>query len=70
MVHYKKKRPVLKSSAEVYKKSKWMKFKEQTTLFFSNLKRFFAKIMLKIHEKGSQKLTIMVVPHNEKKIFN
>lgn len=28
------------------------------------------KLALKINEKGSQKLTVMIVPHSEKKIFN
>ncbi len=66
----KNKRPAFKSKAEMYKKSKWVKFKESLDLFFSNLKRFFLKIAHRINEKGSQKLTIMLVPHNEKKIFN
>lgn len=70
MAHYSRKRPTFKSHAEQYKKSKWVKLKEQLMLFLSNVKRFFVKIAIKINEKGSQKLTIMLVPHNEKKIFN
>ncbi len=70
MANYSKNRPVFKSKAEMYKKSKWMKFKEVVTLYYSNVKRWFAKIFYKINEKGSQRLTIMVVPHSEKKIVN
>ncbi len=70
MANYSKKRPVFKSKAEMYKKSRWMKFKEFVVFYYSNIKRFFAKLLYKINEKGSQRLTIMVVPHSEKKIVN
>ncbi|MGA2142686.1 MAG: M23 family metallopeptidase [Brevinematales bacterium] len=70
MANYSKKRPVFKSKAEMYKKSRWMKFKEVVALYYSNIKRSFAKLLYKINEKGSQRLTIMVVPHSEKKIVN
>ncbi len=70
MAHYSKKRPAFRSRTEIYKKSKWVKFKETMALFFSNVKRAFMKLALKINEKGSQKLTVMIVPHSEKKIFN
>jgi len=64
------KRPIFKSKAEIYKKSKWQKFKEYISLLFSNIKRWFAKVFYRINEKGSQRLTIMVVPHTEKRIIN
>lgn len=70
MANFSKNRPVFKSKAEIYKKSNWMKFKEQVALFISNLNRWFAKIAYRVNEKGSQRLTIMVVPHSEKKIVN
>jgi murein DD-endopeptidase MepM/ murein hydrolase activator NlpD len=70
MANYSKKKPAFRSKAEMYKKSKWVKFRESLEMFFSNLKRFFLKMGHKVNEKGSQKLTIMIVPHNEKKIFN
>jgi murein DD-endopeptidase MepM/ murein hydrolase activator NlpD len=54
----------------MYKKSRWMKIKEVIALYYSNIKRSFAKLLYKINEKGSQRLTIMVVPHSEKKIMN
>ncbi len=64
------KKPVFKSKAEMYKRSSWAKFKEKCDQFFSNLKRNFQKIIYKIHQKGSQKLTLMIVPHSEKRIIN
>lgn len=70
MANYSKKRPIFKSSTDVYKKSKWAKMKEQISLNFSNIKRWLAKISYKINEKGSQRLTVMIVPHSEKKIIN
>jgi murein DD-endopeptidase MepM/ murein hydrolase activator NlpD len=70
MVNYTKKKPTFKSKAEMYKKSKWVKFKEKLLLFFNMTQREFAKIAYKIKEKGSQRLTIMIVPHSEKRIIN
>ena len=70
MVHYNRKMPKFKSKAEIYKKSKWIKFKEKMNLFWSNVGRVISRIAYKIHEKGSQKLTIMIVPHSEKRIIN
>ncbi len=70
MANYSRNRPVFKSKTEIYKKSRWSKFKEATALYFSNIKRWMAKTSYKINEKGSQRLTIMVVPHSEKKIMN
>jgi murein DD-endopeptidase MepM/ murein hydrolase activator NlpD len=70
MANYSKKRPAFRSRTEIYKKSKWQKFKEAVAMFFNNVKRALTKIALKINEKGSQKLTIMMVPHTEKKIVN
>jgi len=70
MANYSKNRPTFKSKAEIYKKSRWAKFRESAALFLSNVKRWLAKVTYKIHEKGSQRLTIMVVPHSEKRIVN
>lgn len=70
MANYSKKRPVFKSKAESYKKSRWIKLKEAISYNYSNLNRWFAKIFYKINEKGSQRLTVMFVPHSEKKIIN
>lgn len=75
MAHYRKKnfkseQTTYRSKAEMYKKSKWEKFKENLSHKWINFKRFFQKIMVKVDEKGSQKLTIMLVPHSGKKIFN
>jgi|GEM_PF-1240564 len=60
----------LRQRDEMYRKSNWQKFKEQWRLFWSEVKRQLQRLMLKIHEKGSQRLTIMVVPHSEKKTVN
>lgn len=54
----------------MYKKSRWDKFKAKVSQTWSNIKRWFAKVSFKINEKGSQRLTIMIVPHSEKKIVN
>lgn len=54
----------------MYKKSTWVKIREVIVLYYSNVRRWFAKILYKINERGSQRLTIMVVPHSEKKIVN
>jgi murein DD-endopeptidase MepM/ murein hydrolase activator NlpD len=70
MANFSKNRPVFKSKAEMYKKSNWVKFQEYISLLISNLNRWFAKIAYRVNEKGSQRLTIMVVPHSEKKIVN
>ncbi len=70
MANYSKKRPIFKSKAEMYKKSRWTKIREGIALYYSNVKRSFQKVLYKINEKGSQRLTIMVVPHSEKKIVN
>ncbi len=70
MANYSKNRPAFKSKAEMYKKSRWIKIKESIFLYFSNIKRWMAKLSYKINEKGSQRLTIMIVPHSEKKIMN
>src|SRR5271157_3232770 len=70
MANYSKKRPIFKSKAEMYKKSRWIKFREVIALYYSNVKRSMQKILYKINEKGSQRLTIMFVPHSEKKIVN
>ena len=70
MANYSKNRPIFKSRIEMYKKSKWAKFSEFVFMYFSNIKRWLSKIIYKINEKGSQRLTIMVVPHSEKKIVN
>lgn len=64
------KKPVFKSRAEMYKKPKWEKFKDSYKEFTTNIKRNFQKFLNKIHEKGSQKLTLMIVPHSEKRIIN
>ncbi len=64
------KKPVFRSKAEMYRKSKWDKFKENYKEFTTNIKRSFQKFLNKIHEKGSQKLTLMIVPHSEKRIIN
>jgi murein DD-endopeptidase MepM/ murein hydrolase activator NlpD len=64
------KKPTFRSKAEMYRKSKWTKFKEWWIMTFSNIKREIAKILYKIHQKGSQKLTLMIVPHSEKRIIN
>lgn len=64
------KKPVFKSKAEMYKKSKWAKFKEKCASIITNIKREIQKIIYKIHQKGSQKLTLMIVPHSEKRIIN
>lgn len=55
---------------EMYRKTNWQKFKEKWRLFWSEMKRQLQRLMMKIHEKGSQRLTIMVVPHSEKKTIN
>ncbi|MFN3660649.1 MAG: hypothetical protein ACK4TN_05380, partial [Brevinematales bacterium] len=47
---------------EMYRKTNWQKFKEKWRLFWSEVKRQLQRLMMKIHEKGSQRLTIMVVP--------
>jgi len=60
----------LRQRDEMYRKGNWQKFKEQWRLFWSEVKRQLQRLMLKIHEKGSQRLTIMVVPHSEKKTVN
>lgn len=65
-----RKRKVFHSRTEMYKKSGWTKFKERFSLLITNIKSFFLKVGFKINEKGSQRLTIMIVPHSEKKIFN
>jgi murein DD-endopeptidase MepM/ murein hydrolase activator NlpD len=70
MANYSKARPSFKPNLDMYRKSKWAKFKEVLSLHLSNLKRFIAKVSYKINEKGSQRLTIMIVPHSEKKIVN
>ncbi|MGC8764583.1 MAG: M23 family metallopeptidase [Brevinematia bacterium] len=64
------KKPAFKSKAEMYKKSKWAKFKEKCEEVSTNFKREIQKITYRIHQKGSQKLTLMIVPHSEKRIIN
>lgn len=64
------KRQAFRPNLDMYRKSRWAKFREWFGLKLSNFKRWLAKITYKINEKGSQRLTIMVVPHNEKKIMN
>jgi len=70
MANYSKSRPTFKPNLDMYKKSKWTKFKETLSLGLSNFKRYIAKLSYKINEKGTQRLTIMIVPHSEKKIIN
>ncbi len=70
MVRKSRRRQVFRSRTEIYRKSNWTKFKEGVNLLFTNIKSFFLKLGFKIHEKGSQRLTVMIVPHSEKKIFN
>jgi len=64
------KRKALKSSVEKLKRTKLEKLKEKFDNFYNNLKRSISKLLSKIDEKGKQRLTIMFVPHNEKKIIN
>ncbi len=70
MANFSKNRPVFKSKTEIYKKSNWQKLRETLALWASNFRRALAKLAFRINEKGSQRLTIMVVPHSEKKIVN
>ncbi|URA11201.1 M23 family metallopeptidase [Thermospira aquatica] len=57
-------------NTSMYHKSGWQKFKEGWYLFWSEVGRQLRLLFTKIHEKGSQRLTIMVVPHSEKKTIN
>lgn len=63
-------KPNFRSKAEIYRKSKWTKFKEKCQQIYTNINREIAKILYRIHQKGSQKLTLMIVPHSEKRIIN
>lgn len=70
MAHYSKKRPIFKPSTDRYKKSRWQKIKEDISQFFNNIRRSFAKFAGRVHDKGKQQFSIMIVPYNEKGIIN